>query len=241
MIDWIVRKLKNKNKRPKPSAIVIGSSGQLGPIWKSELDDMGYDTVCVDKPEIDAGNSYSIYRWASKNKALLPSVVVYNAAIDTSPGSVASFFTDYGRIIDVNLKGSIAFSRLFVQRAVRAARRLTIVYIGSIQGFVGADWRNYPPGFEKPVGYNVSKAGLMQLARSVTVQYGKYGVRAVVIAFGAVDTPKLKQPFKDKYIMNVPTRRFVSEASLRATLRFAVDCRDFAGQTVLVDGGYTSW
>ena len=115
-----------------------------------------------------------------------------------------------------------------------------IVNVGSIQGNVAADWRNYESNSEKPIGYNISKAGLIQLARSVTVQYGRHNIRCVTIAFGPLDIG-LSDKFKQKFLSNVPLGRMISEQSARATLRFAIGCPEFAGQQVLVDSGYTSW
>ena len=117
----------------------------------------------------------------------------------------------------------------------------TIIAIGSIQGFIGADWRNYDEGFEKPVGYNLSKAALMQYVRSLTEQYDRFGIRACCIAFGPYDGGKIPQAFLDKFLRNVPTGHAVSRDDLKAALRFAVECESFAGQTVLVDGGYIAW
>ena len=116
-----------------------------------------------------------------------------------------------------------------------------IVFIGSIMGYVGADWRNYEGGFEKPVAYNCSKAALQQLARSITVQYGRYGIRAVCPGFGPVETPKLSQEFRDKISPKIPMGRFVSKRSLQQTLLYACCCEDLAGEDWLVDGGYTKW
>ena len=116
-----------------------------------------------------------------------------------------------------------------------------IVGITSIQGFVGADHRNYEGSFEKPVGYNLSKAALMQYARSLTVQYGRYGIRACCIGFGPFDGGKLDPVFLGKFLKNVPLGRPVSRESVKAALTFAVTCPEFAGQTALIDGGFTSW
>jgi NAD(P)-dependent dehydrogenase (short-subunit alcohol dehydrogenase family) len=122
-----------------------------------------------------------------------------------------------------------------------ALRRGLVVNVGSIQGFIGADWRNYPEGFEKPVAYNTSKAGLIQLSRSIAVQYGRYGIRAVTIAFGPFDNGKFDPEFKDKFLRNVPLERIVSRESLAATLRYVIQCPELTGQTILVDAGYTAW
>jgi NAD(P)-dependent dehydrogenase (short-subunit alcohol dehydrogenase family) len=123
---------------------------------------------------------------------------------------------------------------------MRAKGGGVIVNIGSIMGNIGADWRNYPEGFEKPVAYNLSKAALVQMSRSITTQYGRYNVRGVTISFGPFDSG-LTEEFKEKFLKNVPLGRPISEESIRTSLLYAICCPELAGQQVLVDGGYTSW
>jgi len=222
-------------------AVLIGSSGNLGPIWMDELNKdhtvycmdvcMGYDVknnLCFDlfDKEITCGS--------------IPDVVVYNAAIDNPPGDGVDFFTNTDTIVNVNLLGAVRTVKKFLPRMKNAGKGV-FIFVGSIQGEVGADWRNYSEGFEKPVGYNISKAGLMQLVRSVAVQFGRFGIRAVGISFGAVDTGKFKEPFASNYKRCLPLGQFVTEESLRKTLRYAIECPQLTGTRVMVDGGYTAW
>jgi 3-oxoacyl-[acyl-carrier protein] reductase len=169
----------------------------------------------------------------------VPEVIVLNAAIDNPPGSAAFFFNSFEEITAVNQGGAINVLRVFMPE-LKKLHRGVIIPITSIQGYIGADWRNYEGTFEKPVGYNMSKAALMQLARSLTVQFGRYGIRACCIGFGPYDGGKIPKAFLDKFLKNVPMGRTVSRQSLKAALRFAVECPEFAGQSVLVDGGYVA-
>jgi NAD(P)-dependent dehydrogenase (short-subunit alcohol dehydrogenase family) len=129
------------------------------------------------------------------------------------------------------------------------------VFIGSIQGYIGADWRNYSGGFEKPCAYNLSKAALQfekpcaynlskaalqQLARSITVQYGRKGIRAVCPGFGPY-LEKFEDKFVEKITKNIPMGRGVSTEDLKRTLLYACCCEGLAGEDWLVDCGYTKW
>lgn len=214
------------------TAGVFGTDGNLGPIWCKALSDMGADVREFNPP-----------KWNAKEELdyIFPlDIVVYNAAIDNPPSPGVGFFSNHEDIVNVNLNGAIRVAKCVIPKMVDRGGGVFIV-VGSIQGFIGADWRNYPPGFSKPVGYNVSKAGLNQLVRSICVEYGRYNIRAVCIAFGAVDTGKLTPEFKAKFLRGVPLGRLVSRASLRSTLLYACTCPELTGQTILVDGGYTSW
>jgi NAD(P)-dependent dehydrogenase (short-subunit alcohol dehydrogenase family) len=167
-------------------------------------------------------------------------IVVNNAAIDNAPGTDATFFGNFEKIMAVNICGAVNVTEAFLPKMVKNGGGV-IVNIGSIQGNIGADYRNYPEGFEKPVGYNCSKAALVQLSRSITVQFGRQNVRSCTIAFGPYDGGKLSKDFLAKFLRNVPLARTISKESLQAALLFACCCPELAGQQVLVDAGYTAW
>ncbi len=221
-----------------PYAIVTGGSGNVGPMWINELSKMGYLPLSYDLPVYDVTNKDQAKQFVSElSKA--PKVLVNNAGIDNPPGSDATFFGNIEAILNVNIAGCANMAEAVIPRMIDNGGGV-IINVGSIMGNIGADWRNYDEGFEKPVGYNLSKAALIQLSRSVTVQYGRYGIRSVTIAFGPLDKG-LPNKFQAKFLRNVPLGRAVSEKSWRAALRFAIDCPEFAGQQVLIDGGYCAW
>ena len=218
-------------------AVVTGGGGRVGPIWLDLLTEMGYDVYDYDLPD-DVTSLYNIESFLKDLPGPID-LLVNNAAIDNPPGSGATFFGNIESILKVNLVGATKFAGAVIPGMIENGGGL-IINIGSIMGSIGADWRNYDEGFEKPVGYNLSKAALIQLSRSITVQYGRYNIRSVTIAFGPLDKG-LPEEFKEKFLKNVPLGRAISEDSWRAAMRFAVECPEFAGQQVLIDGGYTAW
>lgn len=221
-------------------SVITGISGQLGPIWKETLEDMGSKIFPIDLPECDISDIDQVSSEVCNciEKVGAPDILINNAAIDNPPGTKTKFHSNVENILSVNVIGACNVVDSFLPSMIENGGGV-IVNIGSIQGFIGADWRNYDGDFEKPVGYNLSKAAIMQYSRSLTVQYGRYGVRSVCIAFGPYDGGKLDPIFINKFLKNVPMKRPVSTESLKSAMRFAVTCPEFAGQTVLVDGGYT--
>ena len=220
-------------------AVVTGASGNLGPIWIEALEKAHVSHILtMDLPECDISKKESFEGLIIKN--FIPDIVINNAAIDNPPGSGASFFGNFKEIMEVNIAGAVNVCEHFIPRMIGNGGGV-IVNIGSIMGNIGADWRNYPEGFEKPVGYNCSKASLIQLSRSITVQYGRYNIRSVTISFGPYNGGKLPQEFLDKFLKNVPLARTISKASFQQTLLYACCCEELAGQQVLIDAGFTAW
>jgi NAD(P)-dependent dehydrogenase (short-subunit alcohol dehydrogenase family) len=221
-----------------PLAIVTGgNNGLLGPIWVETLV-RDYNVAVYDLPEWDIMNDKDIKDFTDLWDS--PSVLVNNAAIDNPPGSEASFFGNFDKIMDVNINGAARMAKAVIPLMIKNGGGV-IINIGSIQGRIGADWRNYQNGFEKPCGYNCSKAAMEQLTRSIAVQYGRYNIRSVCIAFGPYNGGKLSETFLDKFLNNVPLGRTISKESLQKTLMYAIECPELTGQTILVDGGYTAW
>lgn len=221
------------------AALLVGYEGNLGPIWCETLREAGAQVWSCGLPHHDFRADYA--EWVDFLPMMTPEIMVCNAAIDTPPSvGTARFFTGLESTIQVNLTAHARVIEHYLPR-MRGNGGAVIVLIGSIQGYIGADWRNYEGGFEKPVAYNLSKAALKQLARSLTVQYGRYGIRAVCPGFGPVITGKLPEEFLKKITDKIPIGRTVSEDSLKRTLLYACCCEDLAGEDWLVDGGYTAW
>ena len=240
-------------------AILSGNKGNLGPIWESILTDLGAEVIGFDW---DFSQPVSLHNCdVTSHEALLkfkklylekvaynindappPSLIINNAAIDVPPDRHnVNFFTDAFETVVTNLIGAINLTQLFMPDMVKLGDGGLVINIGSIQGNVAADIRNYDNDFEKPVGYNVSKAGLIQFTRSLAVQYGKHNIRSVCLAFSAVDSGKFTEPFKSKFLNCLPLGKLISRQSLEASLRFAIDCPELTGQQVLIDSGYTAW
>ncbi len=215
-------------------AFVTGRTGLLAPIWKETLESVGCQVMMYGLPDDDVTDKDKLLHTAMN---FAPDIIINNAAIDNPPTSKATFFGNCKEILDVNLLGAVNVCESFIPGMIKKGGGV-IVNIGSIMGARGAVKRNYELSFEKPVGYNVSKAALVQLSRSVTTQYGDKGIRSVTIGFGPYDGGKLEPSFLSKFLSDVPLKRTVSKQSLQTTLLFACCCPELAGQLVLVDGGF---
>jgi NAD(P)-dependent dehydrogenase (short-subunit alcohol dehydrogenase family) len=221
--------------------LVIGGEGNLGPIWMETLRDAGAHAYSIGLPYFDFTNDEDLRRAPEivLQAVGTPDIIVCNAAIDTPPTKTeARFFTDFERTMQVNVNAHARLLEKFIPDMIQKGGGV-VVLIGSIQGYIGADWRNYEPPFEKPCSYNCSKAALQQLARSITVQYGRFGIRAVCPGFGPYVSKKLPPEFLEKITSKIPMGRTVSKESLQRTLLYAVCCEDLAGEDWLCDGGYT--
>jgi NAD(P)-dependent dehydrogenase (short-subunit alcohol dehydrogenase family) len=107
---------------------------------------------------------------------------------------------------------------------------------------------NYP---QNQVPYNVSKAGVLHLTRSLATEWASYGIRVNSISPGytktaLVDnllaTPEGKK-MGDAWIPLIPMRRMAEVTDLQgAVLYLACEASDYmTGSDLVIDGGYCAW
>lgn len=229
----------------RKTAIITGTSGNLGPIWTEVLESLGMKVYGIDLPGTDISIKQEV-DFAVKDcldKYDRPSIVICNAAIDNPPKGEATLWDNYNNILNVNLKGHFHLLSQLLPGNVK--HPCLVVMISSIMAHSGADWRRYAdvglPKFTKPAAYNASKAGLMALSKCITTEYGRYGIRGVSLSFGPVDTGKFDPVFKERILKDIPMGRLVTVDDLKASLIHAINNKSFAGNDCLVDGGLLSW
>lgn len=108
-------------------------------------------------------------------------IFVHSAGIDvtqTAPTHETSDET-WASMLAIHLTAAFWLSRRLLP-ALLEGTSPSITFIGSVAGMVA---------WEGDVAYNVAKAGLHHLARSIAADYAKKGLRANVIAPGVIDTP----------------------------------------------------
>ena len=118
----------------------------------------------------------------------------------------------------------------------------SVILFGSIYGSTGADMRLYE-GTEmgNPVGYGVSKGGVLQLMRYLaTIMAPK--VRVNSISPGGIWR---QQPdsFVKKYKHRTPAGRMATEEDIKGAIAYlASDLSAYVtGHNLVVDGGWTAW
>ena len=137
----------------------------------------------------------------------------------------------------------LALNLTYVYRTVRAtipamieAGGGSIVNIASTAGLVASP-RMSP--------YGAAKAGLINLTRSMSAEYGQYGIRANCVAPGTVSTPATTgKPEGDVFneaAAMIPLKRRGIPADIAGAVVFLAsdDASYVTGQTLSVDGGMT--
>ena len=165
--------------------------------------------------------------------------LVYSAG--TSPTFTSGeklAIADWESIVRINLTGAFAASQALARRAIAKVRPSSIVLIGSIAGSAGA---------ARLTAYAASKAGLVGLAKSLALDWARYGIRVNVLAPGWVETDmtagvRSNESLKQWIETRTPQRRMASPDEIADMAVFLVsDSASFAtGDVFMLDGGWTS-
>jgi NAD(P)-dependent dehydrogenase (short-subunit alcohol dehydrogenase family) len=142
---------------------------------------------------------------------------------------------NWNRMIEVNLKGCYLCSQAIGKIMVKQ-KQGNIVNIASVSGLGVANTLN--------VVYNITKAGVIMLTRTLAKELAGYNIRANAIAPGGVRTDLLKPVWTNpEYLKRVessiPMKRIAEPVEIaNVALFLASDASSYiTGQVIPVDGG----
>ncbi len=146
---------------------------------------------------------------------------------------------DWDRLMAVNVK-SIYLSVKHALAHLRRSRRSYVVNIGSISSYVGQ---------ARTPAYNASKGAVLQLSRSIALDYAADGLRCNCICPGITDTPMLRYHLSTmpdpEHALAQRLRRVPMGVAMQpldiAKAALYLACEDSSGITgtsLVVDGGY---
>jgi len=146
--------------------------------------------------------------------------------------------------LGINVSGSFALARA-AKRAMTAGG--SVIMFSSMYGRVAPDPRIYhKPMRPNPIEYGAAKAGIEQMVRYLAVAWARDGIRVNGIAPGACPSPQMQESdpdFVERLTERVPMGRMGhAEEIVGAAIFLASRAASYVtGQTLVVDGGWSSW
>ena len=164
-------------------------------------------------------------------------ILVNNAGINIRQPTIEQSEEDFRRIIDTNLVGAFLVAQSVGRHLVRQ-KSGSVINVASMIGMVGLA--------ERP-GYTSSKGGLIQLTRTMALEWAPAGVRVNALCPGPfetdINTPVLNDPAARAFFLErIPLGRWGKPQELGGAIVFlASDASSFmTGATLTIDGGWTA-
>jgi NAD(P)-dependent dehydrogenase (short-subunit alcohol dehydrogenase family) len=115
-------------------------------------------------------------------------VLVNNAAVMPSGRLHETSPADFDRCLNVNLRGTYLVSRAVIPDMLKL-RNGSIIHMASVTAILGL------PGL---AAYSATKGALVALARAMSTDYARFGIRINAVSPGTIDSPMLHDFIADQ-------------------------------------------
>ena len=168
-------------------------------------------------------------------------ILVNNAGVHLARDITDMTVEEWGRLMDVNLKSMFLCCKHVIPHMLKN-KKGAIVNLASISSFIGQEMDGV-----STFAYNITKAGALQLTKSLASRYASDGIRVNCVCPGNVETNILKRAtpaevaefWRQASRAEPIGRNAQPEEIANAILFLASDESSFVtGTPLIVDGGY---
>jgi 3-oxoacyl-[acyl-carrier protein] reductase len=238
--------LKDKN------IIVTGASGGIGNSIVKKLNDSGANILAsgtkVEKLEdlkskfkniktlkFDISQIDKIEEFVDKATNEIGGnldCIINNAGITQDNLAIRMSLEEWKKVIDINLTSTFLLSKFSIKKMLKN-KSGKIINITSIVGHTGNVGQ---------ANYTASKAGIIAMSKSLSIEYAKKNININCISPGFIKTAmteKIDQKFKDILLSKIPSARLGEPEDIaNAVLFLASNQSDYIhGETLHVNGG----
>jgi glucose 1-dehydrogenase len=164
-------------------------------------------------------------------------ILVNNAGIQISRPSEELSSAHFDKVLAVNLRGAFLCARESIRRFLDSETAGSVINVSSVHQMIPK------PSY---LGYSVSKGGMMNLTRTLALEFAGRGIRINGIGPGATITPInrawVDDPVKAEMVTrHIPMLRAGTADEMAGVACFLAsdDAAYITGQTIFVDGGLT--
>lgn len=243
-------------------ALVTGAGRGIGQVLARDLARAGADIAIFSRSgaeetvqiiESEGGKAISIIADCTKEAEVKAGVqkvldaygkldiVINNAGVCYHKGIFEASIEEFRECLDINLTGEYIVAREAARVMIDLGCKGSIVNIASISGTV-----SMMP--QKQAAYNASKAGVMQMTKSLAIELVDHNIRVNSVSPGYIATPMSVDPdFVEPELLEawkplMPMHRMAKpEELVGAVVWLASDASSYTnGVDIIIDGLYTA-
>jgi len=252
--------LKKQNLNNK-KALITGAGKGIGKACAIALAEAGADVIIVSRTEkdlikvqndvhkfhkkcsaivCDVSNHLEVKELFKKIKKL--DILVNNAGTNRPEHFTKVKKQDMDYVVDLNIKAAFNIAQSAVKTMLLSKKRKnlggSIINMSSQLGHVGAPNRSV---------YSMTKFGIEGLTKGMAIDLAKNNIRVNCVCPTYVETPMVKQFFKDKkfkssVLNTIPLGRLATESDVASAVVFLASNASsmITGSSLLIDGGWTA-
>jgi len=189
------------------------------------------------------------------NNASLVKQVGKEDLVDTYKPFLKMKVDDWEEYFSVDLTGTLLISQKCIPH-MQKNKGGSIINISSTYGILSPDQRLYKffnkklskkmknqgVKIEKPIGYSISKSGILNLTRFLATKFAEDKIRVNTLTLGGVYDDNPPEFVKD-YSERTPLKRMANKEEYAGPLLFlASEMSSYmTGSNLIVDGGWSAW
>jgi len=204
---------------------------EKGKAFETELKSQGAEAVFVKANITSEEEVASLFKQAIEAFGKVD-IVFNNAGIGRVQPTHELDYSEWRNTVNVDLDGVFLVARESIREMLKAGGG-TIVNTASMYGWVGS------PG---SAAYNAAKGGVINLTRSLALEYADQNIRVNALCPGFIDTPIIPEENKKELASMTPMKRLGQADEMATAVLFLAsdDSSYMTGGSLIVDGGYTA-
>jgi NAD(P)-dependent dehydrogenase (short-subunit alcohol dehydrogenase family) len=211
--------------------VLVDLNEEKGKAFEQELKELNAEALFVKANITSEEEVADVFKQAVETFGKVD-VVFNNAGIGRVHSSHDLEYSEWRNTVNVDLDGVFLVAREAIREMLKTGGG-AIVNTASMYGWVGS------PG---SAAYNAAKGGVINLTRSLALEYAEQNIRINALCPGFIDTPIIPEEMKQTLAGITPMKRLgKAEEMAKAVLFMASEDSTFmTGNTLTVDGGYTA-
>ncbi|WP_424475701.1 SDR family NAD(P)-dependent oxidoreductase [Oceanobacillus kimchii] len=211
--------------------VLVDMNEEKGASIEAELKSQGSEAIFIKADVTSEEEVKNIYTTALDTYGKVD-ILFNNAGIGAVKPTEELSYAEWRKTVEVDLDGVFLVAQAAIKEFLKAGSGV-IVNTASMYGWVGS------PG---SAAYNAAKAGVVNLTRSLGLEYAARNIRVNALCPGFIDTAILGDSDREALTTSTPMNRLGKpEEMAKAVLFMASDDSSFmTGNSLVIDGGYTA-